>query len=152
MAPIIDYRGQFSFRMTPSEVWDAIEHTEQFEGWWPWLHEFSLDGPTLSPGAVLRGVVDPPIPYLMRLDVVLTRCDRPTELDANVHGDLEGPAQVRLLPSAGGTTAEVSWRLEMMQRPMRLASRFAHPLMQWGHDRVVEMTVSGFRRRVEAAR
>ena len=34
----------------------------------------------------------------------------------------------------------------MMQRPMRLAARVAHPVLRWGHDRVVEMTVNGFRR------
>ena len=39
----------------------------------------------------------------------------------------------------------------MMQRPMRLASRVARPLLQWGHDRVVELTVAGFRRRLESA-
>jgi hypothetical protein len=34
---------------------------------------------------------------------------------------------------------------------MRLASRFGHPLLKWGHDRVVESTVAGFRRRLKAA-
>jgi hypothetical protein len=34
---------------------------------------------------------------------------------------------------------------------MRLASRFGLPLMQWGHDRVVEATVAGFRRRLASA-
>jgi hypothetical protein len=38
----------------------------------------------------------------------------------------------------------------MMQRPMRLASRFGRPLLQWGHDRVVESTVDGFRHRLES--
>jgi hypothetical protein len=33
---------------------------------------------------------------------------------------------------------------------MRLASRVGRPLLQWGHDRVVEMTVAGFRRRIES--
>jgi hypothetical protein len=32
---------------------------------------------------------------------------------------------------------------------MRLANRVAHPVLQWGHDRVVEITVAGFRRRIE---
>jgi hypothetical protein len=38
----------------------------------------------------------------------------------------------------------------MMQRPMRMASRFAHPLLQWGHDAVVALTVAGFRRRLDS--
>ena len=34
----------------------------------------------------------------------------------------------------------------MMQRPMRMAARVAHPLLRFGHDRVVEATVAGYRR------
>ena len=54
-------------------------------------------------------------------------------------------------PREGGTWAEVWWHVEMLQPAMRLASRFGHPLLQWGHDRVVEITVAGFRRRLKAA-
>jgi len=39
----------------------------------------------------------------------------------------------------------------MMQAPMRSVARFAHPLLRWGHDRVVDATVSSFRRQVEAS-
>jgi hypothetical protein len=38
----------------------------------------------------------------------------------------------------------------MMQTPMRITSRFAHPLLRWGHDRVVEITVRSFRRHLES--
>jgi hypothetical protein len=34
---------------------------------------------------------------------------------------------------------------------MRLAGRVGRPLLQWGQDRVVDMTVAGFRRRIERA-
>jgi hypothetical protein len=34
----------------------------------------------------------------------------------------------------------------MMQRPMRVAARVASPVLRWGHDRVVDATVAGFRR------
>jgi hypothetical protein len=34
----------------------------------------------------------------------------------------------------------------MMQRPMRIASRLAHPLLVKAHDVVVDVTVAGFRR------
>ena len=44
---------------------------------------------------------------------------------------------------------QVAWTVEMRQPAMRLASRFGRPLLQWGHDRVVEMTVAGFRRRID---
>ena len=145
--PEIVYRREFSFPVTPAELWEAIGETERFEAWWPWLREFRLEGGGLVAGAVLHGLVVPPLPYRMRVDVALVRCRRPDEIDAEVHGDLEGTATLRLrVAGDGGTRAEVAWRVEMMQRPMRMAARVAHPVLRWGHDRVVEATVRSFRR------
>ena len=132
-------------------LWAAIEEVDHFEGWWPWLQEFRLEGDALEAGAVLHGLVAPPLPYRMRIQVVLTECERPHRMGALVHGDLEGVASMEMSPEGSGSRVEVAWTVEMMQRPMRLASRMAHPLLQWGHDRVVEMTVAGFRRRLETA-
>jgi carbon monoxide dehydrogenase subunit G len=149
--PIITYRRAFEFGLTPIEVWAAIERVDQFERWWPWLQEFGMEGASLAVGSVLHGVVVPPLPYRMRIGVALTACEEPTAIDASINGDLEGWAQLRVAPSDGGSRIEVAWSVEMMQRPMRVASRFGLPLLQWGHDRVVESTVAGFRRRLESA-
>jgi len=144
--PVIEYRHEFDFAVTPVELWAAIEDAEAFESWWPWLRDFTIEGGSLRTGSVLRGAVVPPLPYRMRLEVELVRCRRPSLIDALVHGDLEGDAHLRFRRIGGGTRAEVDWRLEMMQRPMRIASRVAHPLLVRAHDVVVEVTVSGFRR------
>lgn len=151
---VIDYRGRFAFDVSPQEIWSSIEHAERFETWWAWLAEFRLEGPGLVAGAVLHGVVSPPVPYTMRIRVVIDRCVPGREIDATVHGDLEGLARLVLEPTntgtGTGTSAEVSWTVEMTQRPMRVAGRVAHPLLRWGHDRVVEATVAGMRRHLGA--
>jgi hypothetical protein len=85
----------------------------------------------------------------MRLSVELIDCERPVAIDATIEGDLTGVARLRLRPELEGTWAEVAWTVEMRQPAMRLASRIGRPVLQWGHDRVVEMTVSSFRRRIE---
>jgi hypothetical protein len=108
-----------------------------------------MEGATLAEGSVLHAVVAPPLPYRMRISVELTRWEPCRAIDAVVHGDIEGVAQMRVHSRGGGSRVDVAWTLEMMQRPMRMASRFAHPLFQWGHDRVVEITVAGFRRRLK---
>ena len=146
----IRYRRAFEFGCTPQQLWDAIQEVDQFEAWWPWLEEFRLEGGSLKVGSVLNGVVAPPLPYRMRLRVEITRSEPPREIDAVVHGDLEGLASLEIHPTEVGARAEVAWTVEMMQRPMRLAARFGRPLLQWGHDRVVEITVAGFRRRLES--
>ncbi|HUZ43930.1 MAG TPA: SRPBCC family protein [Acidimicrobiales bacterium] len=145
---VIDYTGSFLFPVTPEALWSAIEDMEHFEGWWSWLSEFELDGDGLRSGSVLRGVVSPPVPYRMTVRVDLEHCDPPGRIDAVVHGDLEGPARLTLKAEGDGTRADVSWRIEMTERRMRVAARLAGPLLRWGHDRVVETTVRGFRRQL----
>jgi polyketide cyclase/dehydrase/lipid transport protein len=149
--PVIEFRRAYEFPTTPDVFWDTIQEVDQFKTWWSWLDDFSLDGGTLQAGAVLSGVVAPPLPYRMRIRVELVRCEPRTLIDAVIHGDLEGVARLDMRPCEAGTNAEIAWSLEMMQRPMRLASRIAHPLLQWGHDEVVAITVAGFRRRLESA-
>jgi carbon monoxide dehydrogenase subunit G len=147
---VIDYRGRFAFDVSPQAIWSSIERSERFETWWAWLREFRLEGPGLVAGAVLHGVVSPPVPYTMRIRVVIDRCVPGRQIDATVHGDLEGVARVVLEPTGTGTVAEVAWTVEMTQRSMRMAGRVAHPLMRWAHDRVVEATVAGMRRHLAA--
>jgi Polyketide cyclase / dehydrase and lipid transport len=146
--PVMTYRRDHDFSVSPSELWAVIGEIDQFETWWPWLEEFRLEGGSLQRGAVLRGVIAPPLPYRMQVQIELTRCDPPRGMEALVHGDLEGDASLELRGDGVGTRVHVAWEVEMMQRPMRLADRMAHPLLQWGHDRVVDMTVAGFRRRL----
>ncbi len=146
---VIDYEGSFLLELAPEAVWDAITHTERFEDWWAWLRELRTSGDGLAGGTVLHGVVVPPLPYRMELDIELVTCIPPASIDAAVHGDLEGQARLELSPAGQGTAATVRWSIEMRQMPMRIAARFAYPLLKWGHDRVVEATIDGFRRHVE---
>jgi hypothetical protein len=85
----------------------------------------------------------------MRIRVDLEECVRPATIDAAVHGNLEGRAHMAFEPDGPGTLVTAAWTIEMIQLPMRLAARFAHPLLRWGHDQVVAATVADFRRHVE---
>ncbi|HVC72068.1 MAG TPA: hypothetical protein VNC61_17580 [Acidimicrobiales bacterium] len=148
---VIDYRGSFDFALPPEAMWDVLEHSERFESWWGWLHELRRDGGSLQAGSVLHGLVSPPVPYEMRVQVVLDHCHRPERIDAHIEGDLEGSAGLLLEASGDGTRAAVSWTIEMKQRSMRVAARLAPALIRFGHDRVVEATVNGFRRQLGQA-
>ncbi len=150
-SPVVEYRRTFDFAVPPAELWRTIEHHESYEEWWPYLRELTVDG-GLSTGSVLRGVVRPPVPYRMRLEIVLERCRRPSLIDARVHGDLEGEAHLRFRREGEGTRAEASWTVEMMQPAMRLANLLARPLLLKAHDVVVDLTVASFRRQLRDVR
>ena len=146
---VMEYRGAFVFPVSPQDLWASIERFDRFESWWGWLSEFHASGDRLQTGAVLSGVVTPPLPYRMRIRTELLECVPGRWVKAEVAGDLRGDASLALSPSADRTDVVVGWRVEMMQRPMRVAARFAYPLMRWGHDRVVEHTVERFRHHLE---
>ena len=143
---MIEYDGTFSFAVSIERLWLTLARLDQFSSWWGWLHDYTVDGKGLESGTVLHGVVAPPLPYRMRLDVVLGECVPERSIAAEVHGDLEGAAQLTFDGDERGASAHATWSIEMKQRPMRVAARFAYPLLRWGHDCVVEATVDGFRR------
>ncbi len=150
-APVITYRRGFHFDLEPDRLWDRLQETDEYEHWWPWLSDLRIEGTGLARGTVLHGAVTPPLPYRMEIHVELVDAEPARAIDAVVSGDLVGKAQIRMRPEDGRTWVEVSWAVEMKQPIMRIADRLTHPLLQWGHDRVVEITVAGFRTRIERA-
>jgi hypothetical protein len=145
---VIDYDGTFTFPVPAAELWATIGQFDCFPSWWSWIREFSVEGSGLHHGTSLHGVVAPPLPYRMRLDVVLDECVPEQRLTARVFGDLEGPAQLTFEGDETETRVHAAWTIEMMQRPMRIAARIAKPVLRWGHDRVVDATVDSFRRQL----
>lgn len=145
-AYVIEYDGAFAFPVSIAELWAVMGRLELFSTWWGWLHDFSVEGRGLEHGTVLHGVVAPPVPYRMRLDVLVDECVPERRITAQVHGDLEGAAQLSFDGDDVESHAHATWTLEMMQGPMRVAARIAPHVLRWGHDRVVEATVEGFRR------
>jgi len=148
---VIEYQQTFSFPVDAEQLWAAMTQFDSFCSWWSWLREFSVDGTPLEVGTVLHGIVEPPLPYRMRLDVVVDRCEHARRIGAAIHGDLEGTAVLDLDGDDHETFVHAAWTIEMMQAPMRLAARIGHPLLRWGHDRVVDATVDGFRRHLSDA-
>jgi uncharacterized protein YndB with AHSA1/START domain len=149
----IDYERAFTFAAPVDRVWATLSRPDQYPRWWPWLHDFTIEGDAFKPGTVLRGVVVPPIPYRLHLCVEIDDAEAEHHVAANVHGDLEGLARIDLDAAGTRTRVVASWNVEMMQAPMRLAASLGMtPLLRWGHDRVVETTVATFRRQSLAGR
>jgi len=146
---VVDYARTFTFNATPEQVWAVLERFESLARGWRWLREIRIDGPGLARGTVVRGVVAPPLPYRMRLEVILDDCVPERCIDASVHGDLEGVARISFEGDDTETRAHATWTIEMRQASMRVAARLAPRLLRWGHDRVVDATVQGLHRQLD---
>lgn len=144
MARPFRFNGQWSFSATPDQLWRAFSETERFQEWWPWLR--TLESAGLVEGTVSRCVVRAPVPYVLTFTIAILEVVPRRLVVAAVSGDLEGPARLELAAQPGGSQARMSWDLEVRAPLLRAASRVARPLMDWGHNSVMDTGVRQFRR------
>ena len=138
----------WTFDVSAEKLWETISRTEEFPRWWSWLHRFEADG--LRPGTEARCEVRAPLPYSLRFTVAVEEVVPARLVDTTVRGDIAGPARLEIEPLADDPhrcRARLVWAMEPATPLLRNMARYARPLMEWGHDRVLELGVRQFRRR-----
>jgi hypothetical protein len=143
--------GRYLFAADPQRLWDTMCRVEEFPTWWRWLRDFEVTGTGLETGGVLHGLVVPPIPYRFRVAIALDEVRPADSIRASLSGDLSGPAHLELSEHERGSVLTIRWDVEMRKPAMRSAARYCRPLLVWGHDQVIEVTVRRFRHVVDDA-
>lgn len=131
--------------MGPEALWEVLSKPDRFREWWPWLRTVESEG--FVPGTRSRCVVQAPLLYRLRFDVDIVHVVPRRRVDARVSGDLEGSARLELADHPEGCEARVWWEVVLRNRRLGAASRVARPVMEWGHDWVIDTGVRQFRRR-----
>lgn len=139
----------FEFPIDPGAMWEMLDRTDQFPRWWRWLRAFDTDGVSgLTVGMQAHCVVRGPLPYTLRFTVGIEQAVPGRLVATHVTGDIEGPARLELEPTASGTSARLVWAVQVVDPALRATARTARPLMEWGHNFVVNRGVRAFRRQV----
>jgi uncharacterized membrane protein len=144
------YDKTFGFAVPRDSLWDALNDTERFPEWWPWLRSFDATGSKLVPGTVAHCAVRAPLPYTLEFEVRIERVVAGESIDTVVSGDLEGPARLEVGGGGGQSSARLTWSVELQLPFLSAASRVARPVLLWAHDRVVSTGVEQFRHRALA--
>lgn len=139
------FERSWPFADPPDAVWAALERTEAYPDWWPWLRAF--DSVALAPGSRASFAVDPPLPYSVHLTVTLEQVVPAELVVARVEGDAEGLAHLRISEAGTGSELVLSWALEVRRPLLRLLATAARPVLEWGHRWVVDTGADQFRRR-----
>ena len=129
----------------PDRFWATISRTGDYKSWWPWLRQFEADG--FRQGSHWQAVIQSPLPYVLRVDLVLDEvvvCER---LAASVTGDLQGTAELDLAPTESGSAIDIEWDMRPRSRAMQMAAVLARPLLRWSHEWVLARGLDQFRRR-----
>ena len=134
----------WSFEVGVDRLWDRFTTVEQYADWWPWLHAFDPVG-GFRAGASWRCVVAPPLPYVVRFTVRLDRVEEGRRVDASVRGDVRGDATLTVGDDGrGGSTARLRSELAPANPVLRGVGLVARPMVEWGHDWVLDQGLRQF--------
>ncbi len=143
---------RYRFEVERTTLWREIAEPRHYTDWWPWLRR--LDADDLAAGVRWRCVIQPPLPYTLRVDVDITEVVEGEAVGADVSGDLRGHARISLadgdgVGSLGHCEARVLSSLAPSSRVMGAAAWLMAPVARWGHDWVLS---TGARQLQEALR
>ncbi len=142
MARPFTFDRTWAFDVPVEQLWATMADTSSYPTWFPWLHAEQL-GP-LEPETVARFRVDPPLPYALSLTVALARVEPCALVEGMVSGDLAGPARLEIGTDGPGSTARLTWSLDVRRPLLVVGERVARPVMVWGHDAVVRKGLERF--------
>jgi hypothetical protein len=86
------------------------------------------------------------IPYPVAFDVVSTVVERPTYIEGEASGGLEGVGRWRLFEDGGVTAVLYDWEVRTTKRWMRVLAPIADPAFRWNHDQIMRWGAEGLAR------
>jgi hypothetical protein len=139
---------RYRFDVDSDTLWSAIESTDDYRRWWPWLRH--LDAKGLIEGDTWECVVQPPLPYRLRFTISLDEVVPGRLAVATIGGEIEGDARLEIDPTADGDgcDARLVSHLSPVNGMLRRIARMARPIAQFGHDWVLDTGARQFRARV----
>ena len=129
-------------------VWEAIIQTERWPDWWHGLQSVVelKPGDANRLGAIQRFAWKGILPYMLVVEMRVTRVERPRTLESEASGELEGRGRWSLLPSAVGTHVRYDWMVRTTKPWMNRFAPLARPLFAWNHHVVMRGGERGLRR------
>ena len=135
-------KRRFEFDAAPPALWAALGSVDDYPRWWPWLRRFEAHA--LAPGEEWRCTVKPPLPYVVRFAIRFDEVEVERRIDAKVQGDIEGPAQLLIEPSAAGSAVTLTSSLRPTNTVLKAAALLGRPLVRYGHDWVLDIGAGQF--------
>lgn len=133
---------QYRFAIDPDGLWSALDATDSYQRWWPWLRTFDADG--LTAGGQWHCAVRPPLPYTLRFTIHLDEVVPPRLVRAHLTGDIAGMARVEVEPSTDGCDVRLTSTLSPSSRAFALFATIARPAVRRGHDWVLDTGAGQF--------
>lgn len=120
-------------------VWEAVHDQASWPSWWRGVEEAVelRPGDADGVGSVSRMVWKSALPYRVSFEVTTTRVERPTLLEGQAVGELEGTGRWRFYEQDGVTAVLYEWNVATTRPWMNHLAPLLRPAFEWNHDWVM---------------
>jgi hypothetical protein len=134
-----DLQTRFHLDLWPDVVFDAMVDPRGWLDGWTRVSDVErlAVGGQDGEGAVHRGSVRAALPYTLTWAMTTVRTVRPTLIEWEARGDLEGHGLWRMTRADGGTDVHFRWQVRVTPGWMRTLAPLARPALRWSHDRAM---------------
>jgi hypothetical protein len=127
-------------RAEPGDLWAVLDDVPAYPAFWPWLRRF--DGRRLVVGEVWHGTIAAVGPLRLTVAVHLDEVVPGRSGAARGAGPRPATARLALAPDPAGTALHLTAVLVPERPALRVLTRWARPLAQASHDRVIARALS----------
>lgn len=142
----VSHEADVSFPAPPEYIWESLTRTDLFDDWWAWIRDVELNGDALTTGSTISFTIDPPIPWHLRISVLVIDAERDSYLRGRVSGDLEGDATFELSGDETSSDVRIAWDVHIRSPVIRPVIIIARPVLIRAQTWAVEVALRGFRR------
>ena len=132
-------------------VWELIERSQDWPGWWPAVERVELlrEGDAEGLGRIIRIHWKTALPYRIEFEVETVRVEKHREVEGRARGELDGTGIWTFNSEEdAGTHVRYLWRVEVTRRWMRLFAPLLRPVFAWNHNKVMAWGLAGARKRL----
>lgn len=138
-----EFDQTWEFDVSDAALWEAIQKTDDYSTWWPWLRQFELS--EVGEGETATFAVKSPLPYSLHFEATILKIVPQELVEVHVTGDVSGNAKLEIEPHRHRCSANLRWSLTPEALPLRTAALVARPVMKWSRDWVVAQGAEQFR-------
>ncbi|HSK24467.1 MAG TPA: SRPBCC family protein [Egicoccus sp.] len=134
-----DLQTRFHLDVAPEDVFAAMVDPRGWLAGWRRVSDVErlVAGDSDGVGAVHHGSVRAVLPYTLTWAMTTVRADRPSLIEWEARGDLEGHGLWRMTGADDGTDVHFRWQVRVTPAWMRVVAPLARPALRWSHDRAM---------------
>jgi len=133
-------------------VWQIIYDQKLWPAWWKGVLKADTfkEGDQNDIGKIVDYSWRSILPYTLNFKMISKKIQRPTLMEGNAFGELEGEGKWILEEKNGVTTATCYWNVNTSKKWMNAFSFILKPLFEWNHNVIMKWGAKGLAKKLNA--